>query len=96
MTPAPLLAALVLSLPAAPTYVLNLGAGTEARVREPGDATTDDPSPERAFDADFGARALVAAIVLVVFAAIGWGWLLHADDRAWMGARLRLLAGRSA
>jgi hypothetical protein len=57
VTPAPLLAALVLSLPAAPTYVLNLGAGTEARLREPGDATTDDPDPESAYDADFGARA---------------------------------------
>jgi hypothetical protein len=60
VTPAPLLAVLVLSLPAAPTYVLNLGAGTEARLRHPGDATTNDPSPERAFDADLGARAELA------------------------------------
>jgi hypothetical protein len=57
VTPAPLLAVLVLALPAAPTYVLNLGAGTEARVREPGDPTADNPDPERAFDADLGARA---------------------------------------
>jgi hypothetical protein len=57
VTPAPLLAVVLLSLPAAPTYVLNLGAGAEARLRHPGDATTTDPAPDSAYDADFGARA---------------------------------------
>ncbi len=46
--------------------------------------------------AGVGARALVAATVLLSSAAIGWWWLLDAEDRSWMGERLRLLAGRDA